>query len=378
MSNKKPGDTQKVFATGRTERRVANNAGHGMDIPVVRRNLLAWYRKNRRDLPWRKTQDPYRIWISEVMLQQTRVQAAIPYYENFLRQFPSVEALASSKEEKLLACWSGLGYYSRARNLRRAAQQIVRDFDGVFPREAAMAESLPGVGPYTAAAVLSIACGVALPVLDGNVARVLSRLHARPLDLRTGKGKASLGVLAQSMLAPRRPGEFNQAMMELGATICLPANPNCRSCPVRSACRAWQLQRVDEFPPTRPKPSERRWSLGAAVVLNRARRLFLVQRPRDAQWLAGFWELPMWDAGLPSERSGNGSLFSPTDFDLKESMGRVRHTITVNRLDMEVFRARLRNQQRLSGGRWISPDELDGLAVSTITRKALRLLGRED
>lgn len=345
-----------------------------MEIPEMRRNLLAWYRKNRRELPWRKIRDPYRIWISEVMLQQTRVQAVIPYYENFLRQFPSVEALAGSKEEKLLACWSGLGYYSRAKNLRRAAQKIVRDFHGVFPRQAVMAESLPGVGPYTAAAVLSIAYGVALPVLDGNVARVLSRLHARPLDLRTGKGKASLGVLAQSLLAPRRPGEFNQAMMELGATICLPANPNCRSCPVRPACRAWQLQRVDEFPPTRPKPSERRWSLIAAVVLNRARQLFLVQRPQDAQWLPGFWELPMWDAGLASEQPGNGSLFSHTDFDLQESLGRIRHTITVNRLNVEVFRARLRNRQRVVGGRWSSPNELDGLAVSTITRKSLRLL----
>src|SRR3984885_2087066 len=196
-----------------------------LDASWIRRKLLEWYRKHKRDLPWRRTQDPYRIWISEVMLQQTRVAAVIPYYERFLTLFPNASALASAAEQNLLAAWAGLGYYSRARNLQKAARAIVEL--PRFPKDYAALRQLPGVGDYTAAAVASIAFGAPHAVLEGNVLRVLSRLVAERGDIKSQVVRRSLGALAETLLDRRRPGEFNQALMELGATVCLPKQPLC-------------------------------------------------------------------------------------------------------------------------------------------------------
>jgi A/G-specific adenine glycosylase len=331
----------------------------------VRRRLLRWYDDQRRDLPWRKTKDPYRIWVSEVMLQQTRVQAVIPYYKRFLLQFPDMRALAAAREEKVLACWSGLGYYSRARNLRKAARAIMRQYGGAFPRILRQAEALPGVGRYTAAAVLSIAYAVPVPVLDGNVTRVVSRLYAVGADPKSSRDRTLLLQLVASLLSRRRPGDFNQAMMELGATVCLPRQPRCDACPLRRSCVAYKHDEVTKFPATARKARAVVKRLIAAVVQDSAGRWLLLRRPQAAARLGGFWEVPLW------ERAKKGA--APPGIVLKERLGTVRHVITNNRLEIEVFGAALRGRKTPESARWIAPLALRLHAVTGVTRKALAL-----
>src|SRR6201984_884329 len=206
------------------------------DLAEIRKRLLGWFGKYRRELPWRLNKDPYRIWLSEIMLQQTRVAAVIPYYERFLDRFPDIRALAEAPEEEVLRLWSGLGYYSRARNLQRAARQIVAKHGGQFPRTLDEALALPGIGSYTAAAILSIAFGAKHAVLDGNVARVLARLDAIRGDLRESQRWRELQKTADGLLEPKYPGDWNQAIMELGATLCTPRSPQCLLCPVAQYC----------------------------------------------------------------------------------------------------------------------------------------------
>src|SRR6202790_4330671 len=213
-----------------------------------RKNLLGWFAESQRDLPWRRTRDPYRIWLSEIMLQQTRGAAAIPYYQRFLERFPSVEALARAPQEEVLRLWSGLGYYSRARNLQKAAQEIVAKHSGVFPRAEKDALELPGIGSYTAAAILSIAYGAKYAVLDGNVARVLARIFAVRGDLRAAKRWQALQKSADALPDPKSPGNCNQAMMELGATLCTPQSPECLLCPVKKFCQARELGIAESLP----------------------------------------------------------------------------------------------------------------------------------
>src|SRR6266478_5925713 len=214
---------------------------NGHALATFRKQLLGWFRQFQRELPWRQTSDPYRIWLSEIMLQQTRVAAAIPYYERFSQRFPDVHALAAAPPEEVLRLWSGLGYYSRARNLQRAAQEIVAKHGGIFPRDENDALALPGIGNYTAAAILSIAYGAKHAVLDGNVARVLARIFAVQGDLRDAKRWQSLQQSADALLDTKSPSDWNQAMMELGATLCTPQSPQCLLCPVTQFCQARKL-----------------------------------------------------------------------------------------------------------------------------------------
>src|SRR5580704_2585147 len=219
------------------------------DPRAFRRALLRWYSSQKRDLPWRNSADPYRIWISEIMLQQTRVAAVIPFFERFLTRFPNVPALASAEEQDVLVAWAGLGYYTRARNLQKAAQRIVEA--GAFPRNYDAIRALPGIGDYTAAAVASIAFGFPHAAVDGNVRRVLSRITAGAGDIQNA---------ADMMLDAKRPGDFNQAMMELGATVCLPKQPLCQVCPVVGFCTAARAGLQNEFPVRLPKPNPKRVS----------------------------------------------------------------------------------------------------------------------
>ena len=347
----------------------------GAQSSAIRRKLLRWYDLHHRQLPWRMTQDPYRIWVSEVMLQQTRAQAVIPYYERFLRRFPTMYSLAEADEQKLLACWSGLGYYSRARNLQKAARRIVSQHRGTFPRELKDALALPGVGTYTASAVLSIAHGIPLPVLDGNVARVISRLFALASDLRTSAGRQSLLQRAGSLLSPRRPGDFNQAMMELGATICFPKQPPCQLCPLRKNCQAFLTNQAHKYPPPRSKlrPVSRRWI--AALIVNDNGQILLVRRPASAQWMKGFWELPMKETNQDSpggEFPADGDHILEEGIRLTSLLGNVRHTITANQLDVAVYRASLERSVITPLERWVSLRQIHRFPVTTITRKALR------
>jgi A/G-specific adenine glycosylase len=356
--------------------------------------LLAWFRRHKRDLPWRVSRDPYRIWISEIMLQQTRVAAVIPYYERFLEQFPTVEALAAARIERVLQHWAGLGYYSRARNLHAAARQICEEHRAEFPREHAEALALSGIGGYTAAAVLSIAYDVPLAVLDGNVARVLARLGATRGDLRAPKRWAELSETAQELLAMRAAGDWNQAMMELGATVCTPRAPNCDACPVAKFCKAHELGIADDLPAKRIKRATEHVTLAAAVLLDPRKRTLLVlparkgdaslrsrgQEPNTAQALfSNLWQFPAvaarngQAAAVPEalakyllEGFGVADKFSPRDL---VATPQARHTVTHRNIVLAPYLLRIDELPDVRGGRAVPLRSLGGLAVSSATRK---------
>jgi A/G-specific adenine glycosylase len=256
---------------------------------ALRAALLAFYDERRRDLPWRRDPDPYRVWVSEVMLQQTRVEAVIPYYERWLRRFPTLDALAIAEQDDVLRAWEGLGYYSRARNLHRAARLVRERHAGVVPEEDAALRALPGVGDYTAGAIASIAYGRARPAVDGNVRRVLARLLnvADPTPAR-------LRVVASALVPSDRPGDFNQALMELGATACTPRNPRCETCPVAQLCRARARGTQLLRPRVRRRAEVPTFDLAVAAMLSPNAELLLMRRP-DRGLLAGLWALPSAD-----------------------------------------------------------------------------------
>jgi A/G-specific adenine glycosylase len=326
----------------------------GHRLKPVGKLLVAWYRQGHRDLPWRRTSDPYRIWVSEIMLQQTRAQAVIPYYERFLERFPNVEALAQAAEEEVLALWSGLGYYSRARNLRRAAAQIVAT--GKFPREYPAILQLPGVGDYTAAAIASIAFGLPHAVLDGNVLRVVARVENDPADISSARTRLRFRQVAQQWLDCRHPGAFNQALMELGATVCLARNPLCLVCPLSSLCGARAEGTVAQLPVKLRRVEPVRVA-GTLLVIRRRGHVLLRQREAAERLMAGFWELPTPDH-LPEARVG-------------ADIGAVRHSITHHRYHFRVARASA--SPRDHSFRWFRPAELPGIPLSTTARKALQL-----
>ena len=322
------------------------------DWSAARKALARWYRQAQRDLPWRRTAEPYPVWVSEVMLQQTRVAAALPYYQRFLERFPTVEALAAAPEQDLLAAWSGLGYYSRARNMQKAARQVVAQ--GGFPRGFAELRALAGIGDYTAAAIASICFGLPHAVLDGNVIRVLARLLADPGDTGSTRTRRRLAAAAQEFLDCHSPAAHNQALMELGALVCLPRQPDCPRCPLRPHCSAHAEGRVLEFPVKLRKQEKVEVALNVLVV-ERAGKLLLWQRTAGEGRMAGFWELPS-DSALP------GAI-------VHEELRRFRHTITHHHHTVCVFRASIARAPR--GFVWVARPRVDKLPLSTIARKAL-------
>ena len=307
----------------------------------LRRALLAWYDQNQRDLPWRNTRDPYRIWISEVMLQQTRVAAVILRYAAFLRRFPSVQKLASARESSVLAEWSGLGYYRRASNLHAAARVIFGERDGNFPQEAEAWRALPGIGRYTAAAIASIAFDEPVAVLDGNVERVLRRL------LGGTPANEELWIAAEDFLDRKRPGDFNQAMMELGATVCLPRQPLCSECPIRKFCRT--RGRGDSV--TRKSLQQKR-KITYALARHQD-SILLVRRSKSHSLMPGMWELPE----LASPIASDEPLFS------------IRHSITVTDFKVQVVR---RKNILAAKGSWVGIPRLTRLPLTGLARKILR------
>jgi A/G-specific adenine glycosylase len=314
---------------------------------AFRKRLLNWFERNARELPWRETKDPYRIWLSEVMLQQTRVASVIPYYQRFLDRFPSIESLASAPEHDLLQVWSGLGYYSRARNLQKAASRM----NGVFPSTYDEIRTLPGVGEYTAAAVASIAFDLPHAAVDGNVIRVITRLRNGMSDVR---------AVAEELLDRKRPGDFNQAMMELGATVCLPRNPQCLLCPVAELCEARSAGAQDQLPPKRkPKPTRVKRVL---LIIRRGNEMIFWQRPASAKKLGGFWELPEPEH-LPQAKPG-------------AQLGRFNHSITnVNNI-FTIREATIAVTPQ--GYSWLSIDEPVSHLLSTTVRKALKTISKVD
>jgi A/G-specific adenine glycosylase len=346
--------------------------------------LLVWYDAHRRDLPWRATADPYRIWVSEVMLQQTRVETVLPYYRDFLARFPTVEALASAEVDEVLAHWSGLGYYRRARQMHAAARRVAAA--GEFPRTLDGLRELPGIGPYTAAAVASIAFGVVEPVLDGNVERLLARRLALAGDPKGSAGRAALLAGARALLAAGRPGASNQAMMELGATVCTPRRPKCLLCPLLDGCAAAREGDPERYPPPRRRRAIERQRRVVAVV-ERAGRVLLFRRPDDSPLLAGTWELP-WFApadGDEPEAAGPAALAATYGghWRLGERGGRVAHGITFRALEVEVYRAEVSGGDGVAeavGGEagWFDAAARRRLPQSALVAKALRALAAAD
>jgi len=345
----------------------------------LRRQLKRWYRLRRRDLPWRRSRDPYKIWVSEVLLQQTQVATALPYYRRFLRRFPTVGVLASAPLEAVLQAWSGLGYYRRARYLHAAAAQIVHQHEGQFPRQWAAARALPGVGEYTAAAVLSIAYRVPRAVVDGNVRRVMARLVAqRPGS--PARARRRIEALAQALLDRRDPGESNQALMELGALICLPARPLCAACPLRRDCRGFASGRPERFPAPRSRKAVQKIDVGVALI-ERDGALLWHRRSDQAGLLAGLWELP--HARLaPREPKARAALEAALkrrydlDLTLGAALAPVRHAITFRSLTLRGFRARLARPPRPRGvnWRWVKADQAPQLARSSAWSKLVSQL----
>ena len=267
---------------------VCGNIGRLEDF---RQSLMTWYDGHRRDMPWRETRDPYAVWISEIMLQQTRVDQVLPYYERFMARFPTVVDLGAASLEEVLKAWEGLGYYARARNLHRAARKIIDRHGGRIPDDQGQIATLPGIGPYTAAAILSIAYGRDLPVVDGNVVRVLSRLFHITDDPAVSATKKRMGGLAERLLAKGRAGDFNQAMMELGATICTPRQPRCGACPVGDQCIARQKLPDPSVLPRKQPRKQRPHHHVAAGMVHKENEMLIVQRPLDGL-LGGLWEFP--------------------------------------------------------------------------------------
>jgi A/G-specific adenine glycosylase len=256
----------------------------------INTELVNWYQANARDLPWRRTTDPYAIWVSEIMLQQTRVETVIPYYNNWLSDLPTLGSLALADQDQVLKLWEGLGYYRRALNLHKAAKLVEEDFNGNIPEDAKTLESLPGIGRYTAGAISSIAFDHHAPILDGNIRRVFSRLFNITTPLKSSETENKLWQIAEDLLPDKKPGEFNQALMELGALLCLPTNPNCTSCPLVEQCQANQLGIQESLPVRMVKDPLPHYQVAAAVI-EKDQRVLIAKRPPDGL-LGGLWEFP--------------------------------------------------------------------------------------
>jgi A/G-specific adenine glycosylase len=325
--------------------------------PSFRRALLKWYDAHRRDLPWRKTSDPYAIWLSEIMLQQTRVGAVLEHYRIFLERFPDAETLAAASEDAVLAAWSGLGYYRRAQMLHRCAREIVEKHDGHFPNNTGALGELPGIGRYTAAAIASIAFREPVAVVDGNVERVLERICNRELTMNESWARA------QELLSATRPGDFNQAMMELGATLCLPREPRCLVCPVREWCVA-----RGELPRSKTGARQQKRQIWCSLE-RRDGHVKLVQRPKKASLMAGMWELPQWQKA-PDSAAGDTHWRT------------FRHSITITDYTVHVLRnshamstSNVSMTTRKPGGKWVAVRQIPHLPITGLTRKILKADG---
>ncbi|MFR3748113.1 A/G-specific adenine glycosylase [Streptococcus sp.] len=276
-------------------------------IKDFRRDLLAWYDENKRDLPWRQNQDAYRVWISEIMLQQTRVDTVIPYYERFLNWFPTIKNLANAPEEKLLKAWEGLGYYSRVRNMQTAAQQIMKKHEGVFPSSYEEISKLKGIGPYTAGAIASIAFGLAEPAVDGNVMRVLARLFEVDYDIGIPSNRKIFQAMMEILIDPDRPGDFNQALMDLGSDIESPVNPRPEESPVKAYSAAYLHGTMDRYPIKAPKKKPVPVYLTAFIIKDHQGR-YLLEKNEQEGLLSGFWNFPLIEVDSLSENLGQLSL----------------------------------------------------------------------
>jgi A/G-specific adenine glycosylase len=376
-----------VDAAARFVRNYADAMLKGSQLSRFRKKLLRWFAESQRDLPWRRNKDPYCIWLSEIMLQQTRVAAVIPYYERFLQRFPDIRSLAKAPEEEVLRLWAGLGYYSRARNLQKAAQQIVSEHGGQFPDHPEKALGLSGIGAYTSAAILSIAYGKKLAVLDGNVARVVSRLKALRGDLRAGSRWQNLQETADALLATQAPGDWNQAMMELGATICTPKSPQCLLCPVTEYCKARKLGLTDAIPEKRSKRAAVEITLASRVLVDDAGRTLLLPPPKSktavarsedlGALLSRMWHFPTIQVKANARKELDAHIQKNIFTKRKLSGGmqpaaKIRHTVTYRQITVLPFRLNVPHLPVVPGSMVLPLHDLSSVAISNLTRKVAR------
>lgn len=329
-------------------------------------DLLQWYHHHQRDLPWRETDDPYKIWISEIMLQQTRVDTVIPYYHRFFEKFPSVFDLAEADQQEVLKVWEGLGYYSRGRNLHQAAKTVVQEFDGKLPSTFEKITSLKGIGPYTASAVLSIAFQKKYAVVDGNVIRVLSRFYGIEDDIRKSTTKKTIQKFADELIPEDQPGDFNQAIMELGAIVCTPQNPECSACPVSSECVAANSAQTDVIPYKSPAKKIPHHQIAVGLILNNKNELLIALRPNDSM-LGGLWEFP------GGKREKGETLRKTVARELREELGvevevfskfqELKHAYSHFKITMHAFWCKISSGTPLPKSsqeiKWVPLDEMD-------------------
>lgn len=341
------------------------------------KKLLDWYVENQRDLPWRHTRDPYKIWISEIMLQQTRVDTVIEYYNRFTQRFPDIGTLAEAEEGEVLNYWKGLGYYTRARNLHKAAQQMVKEHGGVFPRDIEEVRKLPGVGAYTAGAILSIAFNEPYPAVDGNVLRVISRLEGLEEDIAKETTKKTVAGVVSQMIPEGEARDFNQALMELGALICIPGIPKCGQCPVQSMCTAFLTGRQEELPVRRKKenllPEIPYW----VALVEEGDRILLEYREKETL-LGRLWGFPMVEK---SREEKPEMLFEEKyglQLQLREELGTVQHVFSHRVWVMDTLRCTaLSVPEEASALRWVHREQLKDFAIPTAFQRALKLVYKQ-
>ena len=361
-------------------------------ILSFRQKLLAWYDENKRDLPWRRSKNPYHIWVSEIMLQQTRVDTVIPYYERFLDWFPTVESLANAPEDRLLKAWEGLGYYSRVRNMQTAAQQIMSEFEGKFPSTYEGISSLKGIGPYTAGAISSIAFNLPQPAVDGNVMRVLARLFEVNHDIGNPSNRKIFQAMMEVLIDPDRPGDFNQALMDLGSDIEAPVNPRPEESPVKEFSAAYQHGTMDRYPIKAPKKKPIPIYLKALVVQNNQGR-FLLEKNESEKLLAGFWHFPLIEVDEFSDQNQDLDLFSQVaepilqlgpspqesfeqDYDLEVDwqdlrFEEVKHIFSHRKWHIQIIAGRVAETQEYADREvlWLSPEEFSNYPLAKPQQK---------
>lgn len=341
---------------------------------ALSRLLLAWYRKHGRTLPWRDHPDPYAVWVSEIMLQQTRVETVIPYFERWMNLFPDARALAEASEQEVLNAWEGLGYYSRARNLHKAAQIVCEKFGGQLPRHLDDLRSLPGIGPYTVGAIASMAFGMDEPTLDGNLRRVFSRLYDVVEFADSAVGEKILWGLAAQSLPKGQAGNYNQALMDLGATICLPKNPRCAACPLNTLCRSNQRGTQALRPVLKPKKKTPHYIQVAAVIIRRG-RVLLAQRPSKGL-LGGLWEFP--NARIYANPEAEFSVALEAAYGVKvkpkTSLGIVKHAYTHFKVTAHVFYCAAEMESKSAELKWLRVGSLGNYPMGKIDRNIAQLL----
>ncbi|WML43065.1 A/G-specific adenine glycosylase [Neobacillus sp. PS3-40] len=349
-----------------------------IDIKAFQDDLISWFKEEQRDLPWRKDQDPYKVWVSEIMLQQTRVDTVIPYFNRFIDWFPTIDDLAKAEEEKVLKAWEGLGYYSRVRNLHSAVKEVREKYKGVVPNTPIEIAELKGVGPYTAGAILSIAYGIPEPAVDGNVMRVLSRILSIWEDIAKPSSRKIFESAVRQLISQTEPSAFNQALMELGALICTPTSPSCLLCPVREHCQAFSEGVQTELPIKSKKTKQRNVQLISIIATNEQGKILIHKRPNKGL-LANLWEFPNIEITLPfqNEKEKIKDLFKETfdlEFKPEKVIGQIEHVFSHLIWNVHVYSGKIvRNPSENQEWKFVSLEEMEDFAIPVPFQKMRQL-----